>query len=213
MRERQATKRDKSERPAAAAVFGLAALGGLVVHGLVGLVFVRIFWLEPYRVPAASMVPALMVGEYFLVDKRVDDVARGDVVIFEFPQDRRLDYVKRVIGLPGEQIELRDGVVYIDGSPLERTLVDEIGWHDDRCTAHRADRLEERAGDKSWKVLQSKTMPSYLGDYGPQQIPADHYFMLGDNRDNSADSRIWGTVPADHLVGRYSRSLIHFDPC
>ena len=191
----------------------LVLLAVLGIVGMVGLVSVRVFLFEPYRIPAASMAPTLPIGAYIVVDKRFGEVARGDVLVFEYPQDRSIDYVKRVIGLPGEQIELRKQVVYIDGSPLESSFVEEATWTDSQCRGNQARLYEEGDGAQTWQVLRSTAGLSRLADFGPTQIPADRYFVLGDNRDNSADSRIWGTVPADHLVGRLSRQLFSFDSC
>lgn len=194
-----------SHRALGCAILGLAGLGALLLGGLVA---VRIFWLEPFRIPAASMVPELTVGEIILVDKRFGAIARGDVVVFRYPPDPSVDYVKRVIGLPGEEVELRANVVYIDGQPLPTTALGELTWTDAECVRAEAELYREGAEGRAWEVLRSSAAPAPVADFGPLAIPAGHYFVLGDNRDNSADSRFWGLVPAGNLVGVLSQSLI-----
>jgi signal peptidase I len=205
--------RPKTGRWIPRSLLALGGAGGLVVLAVLALVLVRLFWIEPYRVPAASMVPELPIGQFFLAEKRLGAVSRGDVLVFEYPPDPSVDYVKRVIGLPGEQVEVRDNLVYIDDRPLVRHLIDEFIWHDQDCMDQQALRYEEGDDARSWQIIQSPGGPSRLSNFGPVRIPADHYFMLGDNRDNSSDSRAWGMVPADHLLGRASHLMVHRDPC
>ncbi len=185
-------------------------MGCLVVVAFLAL---RVFVFQPYRVPAASMLPSLPVGQYFIADRRLGTLSRGDVVVFEFPPDRGVDYVKRIIGLPGEQVEVRGHLVTIDGRPLESTFLEEIEWTDDRCNHAWGTLYQEGDGERSWQILLPPVVRSPLADFGPAQIPADHYFVLGDNRDNSSDSRAWGFVPADHLQARQSFLGVHLDPC
>jgi signal peptidase I len=191
----------------------LGSLGALGLLGLLGIILLRIFVVEPYSVPAMSMAPSLPPGQYFLADKRVGQPARGDVVVFEYPPDPSVDYVKRIIGLPGEEIELRDAVVFIDGRPLERSLVAEVSWADSSCHTTRAQQLEERDGDRSWPILHDLEGNWPWSDFGPFAIPEGQYFVLGDNRDNSSDSRAWGTVPAESIKGKLGWTLFRVDPC
>jgi signal peptidase I len=191
---------------------------------LVALAFQALLF-QPFRIPSESMKPALLVGDYLFVSKysygysryalplslplfsgRVlaSPPARGDVAVFRLPSDDSEDYIKRVIGLPGDRIEMRRGVLHINGEPVKR---ERIADHVDPEQDHPA-RIEQ------WR----ETLPNgvayhtlNLVDDGPldntqvYQVPGGHYFMMGDNRDNSADSRVLGQVgyvPFENMVGR-----------
>ncbi|HHX50755.1 MAG TPA: signal peptidase I [Clostridia bacterium] len=133
---------------------------------------IRLFLIQPFYIPSGSMEPTLQVGDRIIVNKlstRFRDPERGQVLVFKYPLDISRDYIKRVVGLPGETFEIRQGRVYIDGQLLEEDYL---------------------PGDLSHS------------DYGPVQIPEHSYFMLGDNRGNSQDSRVWGALPDNLIVGR-----------
>ncbi len=195
-------------------VFVLFLAGGVLGFlGIAILVALRVFVFQPYRIPAASMLPTLQVGQHLVGDRRLGEVERGDVLIFEFPADRDVDYIKRVIGLPGELVEVANNRVYIDGEPLERTRVDEVDWTDASCRGNRSTQYQEGDGERSWPILLNPRVGSRLAHWGPETVPPDSYFVLGDNRDNSSDSRVWGYVPADHLKARQRWLMWRFDPC
>lgn len=127
--------------------------------------------IQSCKVVGSSMEPSLYEGQYLVVNKVVywfHPPRRGDVIIFHSPENDGHDLIKRVIATPGEYVEIKDGKVYIDGTPLEEPYI-----------------AEE---------------PHY--DRPPQQVPADCYFVLGDNRNNSSDSHIWGTLPEENVVGK-----------
>ena len=161
--------------------------------------FVRTFVVQAFKIPTGSMENNLLIGDHLLVNKFVfaptmtrlermllpiDPVRRGDILVFKYPQDPERDFIKRVIGLPGETLEVRNKKVYINGKPLEEKYV------------HFIFPPEERApGDVSFDVSDKR-------DYGPVTVPERHYFMMGDNRDNSEDSRYWGVMPADYIKGK-----------
>jgi len=161
--------------------------------------FVRTFVVQAFKIPTGSMENNLLIGDHLLVNKFVfaptmtrlermllpiDPVRRGDILVFKYPQDPERDFIKRVIGLPGETLEVRNKKVYINGKPLEEKYV------------HFIFPPEERApGDVSFDVSDKR-------DYGPVTVPERHYFMMGDNRDNSEDSRYWGFMPADYIKGK-----------
>jgi signal peptidase I len=160
--------------------------------------FVRTFVVQAFKIPTGSMENNLLIGDHLLVNKFVfaptlsdverkllpiDPVRRGDILVFKFPEDPERDFIKRVIGLPGETLEVRNKKVIINGRPLEENYV------------HFIFPPEERApGDVSFDGGKS--------DYGPVTVPQGHYFMMGDNRDNSEDSRYWGFMPADYIKGK-----------
>lgn len=143
-----------------------------VIIALAIVVVLRAFVIGMYFVPSESMVPTLLIDDHVVATKmsyKLHEPERGDVVVFKYPQDESVIYVKRLIGLPGETIEIKNNTVFVDGTPL----------------------VED--------YLNSGTnMP----DYGPVTVPEDNYFMLGDNRNNSSDSRVWGFVPEENLVGK-----------
>jgi signal peptidase I len=166
-------------------------------------------WLvEAFQIPAGSMVPALLVGDHIFVKKGRTDVARGDVVVFEFPLDRRTDYVKRVVAIGGDTIEVKNGIPLINGVELAHDPIDApCSWKDDDprftdpwtepCTLVH----ETNAGHAYTIMLVSSRGAA---DYPRTVVPRDHVFVMGDNRDNSYDSRKWGFVPVDHIKGKVS---------
>ena len=160
------------------------------VVALIFALFVRTYLFQVFKIPSASMEDTLLVGDHLVVNKfslaplaltgersilPLAEPKRGDIVIFRYPHDPRQDYIKRVIGLPGETLEVRDRQVYIDGKPLE-----------EKYKIHR----------------NPKGLNFDQDDYPPTRIPENSLFCMGDNRDNSKDSRSWGFVPRDYVKGR-----------
>jgi signal peptidase I len=169
----------------------------LVVAVILAL-FVRTFGFQAFKIPTGSMEPNLLVGDHLLVNKFVfaptlgrleravlpmRPVERGDVLVFKFPEEPERDFIKRVIGLPGETLELRNQTIYINGAPLVEPYA-----HYQLPPAG-----QNGAGGENGDVRRK---------YGPVTIPAGHYFMMGDNRDDSQDSRYWGFMPATYIKGR-----------
>ena len=163
----------------------------------VGLaLFVRTFVFQAFKIPTGSMEPNLLVGDHLIVNKAVfspsatgleraimprRDIRRGEVVVFKFPKDPSRDFIKRVIGLPGDQIELRRKKVYVNGQALDEPY------------AHFITPLSPE-GDRRSSDLRE--------EYGPVTVPSGQYFVMGDNRDNSEDSRFWGFLPASYVKGK-----------
>lgn len=171
-----------------------------VVVAIILALFIRTFVVQAFKIPTGSMETNLLIGDHLLVNKLVyapaaagfeeailarKPIERGDVVVFKFPEDPNRDFIKRVIGLPGETVEIRSKRVYVDGEPLEEPYV------------HFLDPPISR--DHPEYGLRGE---SGRDDFGPEQIPEGHLFVLGDNRDNSRDSRFWGLLPADQVKGR-----------
>lgn len=194
----------------------------------------RTFLFQPFNIPAGSMMPTLLVGDNFFVSKfaygythyslpfspklfegRIfgSSPARGDVVVFRLPKDDRVDYIKRVVGLPGDRIQMRDGQLHINETAVARERMRDFAG-DDPCGSNG------QAGARRWR----ETLPNgpsyqtldcvdhgYLDNTPVFTVPAGHFFMLGDNRDNSVDSRMlssMGYIPLENIVGR--AGLIYF---
>ena len=148
---------------------------------------IRTFVVQAFKIPSGSMIPTLLVGDHILVNKfiyRFRDPARGDVVVFKYPEEPERDFIKRVIGLPGETIALRQKKVYINGEPLEESYVD---------------FLEPPGAETS---IHEVTSADVRERFGPVTVPPNQYFVMGDNRDNSQDSRYWGFLPRNYIKGR-----------
>jgi len=166
-----------------------------IVTCVIFVLFARTFVFQQSKIPTGSMIPTLLIGDYIMVNKFIyapptsaplpglleraafpmRQVRRGDIVVFKFPEEPEKDYIKRVVGLPGETLEIRDRQVYIDGRPLDETY-----------KVHRNPR--------GLNIDQD--------NFPATRIPDDAYFCMGDNRDNSRDSRSWGFVPRDYIKGR-----------
>ena len=184
----------------------------------------RAFAYEPMRVPSGSMTPTLLTGDFILVDKHSYGLRnpfgnqrlagrgvpnRGDVVVFRYPGDRSQRYVKRVVGVPGDVVEVHDGWVTLNGRRLD--VVPEGPFVDTGSPGGAVMRLElsERLPGREHPMLRCVSACAN-GVAGRWEVPPGRYFVMGDNRDNSADSRYWGFVDDADLVGRVSRVWFHF---
>jgi len=192
---------------------------------LLVLVF-RSFLFEPFKIPSSSMVPTLLIGDFILVNKfsyglrlpvanyrflETGDPERGDVVVFRYPVDGKTNYIKRVVGLPGDSITYRGKVVFVNGEPMVQNV--EGPWNGEGINRNRPGTRpviysENLDGLKHPIVLHRERVQSGVQTW---TVPEGHYFMMGDNRDASADSRSWGFVPEDHLVGKATRIWMHWD--
>ncbi|MEI7429110.1 MAG: signal peptidase I [Betaproteobacteria bacterium] len=194
------------------------------------LVFVlRSFIVEPFKIPSGSMIPTLQVGDFILVNKfaygirlpvinkkiiPVGDPQRGDVMVFRYPEDPSLDYIKRVVGIPGDKVAYQNKRLTINGEPVETHRVEDY-LHPERL--YYSKQFVEQVQGFEHKTLNDEDAPAFISDASrfPQRenchynnagvictVPAKHYFMMGDNRDNSRDSRFWGFVPEENIVGK-----------
>lgn len=179
------------------------------------VLLLRSFLVEPFRIPSGSMMPTLLAGDFILVNKftygirlpvinrkiiDIDEPKRGDVVVFRFPGDTSVDYIKRVVGLPGDRIGYYNKIVYVNGQPMTQELQGTYSGDGAAVTMTGASLRMEHLGNIDHPILiRTEQPPMVEGEY---QVPAGHYFAMGDNRDNSNDSRMWGFVPEQNLVGK-----------
>jgi len=189
----------------------------------------RSFLVEPFKIPSSSMVPTLLVGDFILVNKftygirlpvankkivELDSPHRGHVMVFRYPEDPSLDYIKRVVGLPGDRIDYRNKRLTINGNPVQLKQVDDY-LSKERMQFSR--RFVETLDGSDHEILLEEDAPAGLMpsrafpyhrdcNYNTNgltcTVPPGHYFVMGDNRDNSSDSRVWGFVPDENIVGR-----------
>jgi len=178
---------------------------------------IRSFLAEPFQIPSSSMMPTLLIGDFILVNKfaygiklpvidhkiiEVGEPARGDVVVFRFPRDPSQDYIKRVIGLPGDRITYRDKRIFVNDVEVPAELKGRYLGVGSGRDMTGAELKSEQLGSVAHDIL---VRPNSMqrGPYeGPLIVPEGQYFVMGDNRDNSEDSRFWGFVPEQNLVGR-----------
>ncbi len=191
----------------------------------------RSFMFEPFKIPSGSMVPTLLIGDLILVNKfhygirlpvinkkiiANNDVQRGDVVVFRYPQNPSIDYIKRAVGLPGDEVAYLNQKLYINGKEVETKSEGEFFDEDPNSMRFRS-RFTEKLGAVDHQILvnpAARPLISRMYDFPYSKnckytlegvtckVPAGHYFMMGDNRDNSQDSRFWGFVPDENIVGR-----------
>jgi len=178
------------------------------------VLLLRSFLVEPFRIPSGSMMPTLLIGDFILVNKftygirlpvidnkvvEIGQPERGDVMVFRFPEDPSIPFIKRVIGLPGDRIGYYNKLLYINGKPIpERSDGSYVGVGAGRNMTG-AEVFREQFEAKEHRVLVQPGRPTLEGE---MVVPEGHYFVMGDNRDNSRDSRFWGTVPDDNLIGK-----------
>lgn len=190
----------------------------------------RSFLFEPFKIPSGSMIPTLLVGDLILVNKYHYGVRlpvinkkivanhepqRGDVMVFRYPVDPRVDYIKRVVGVPGDEVRYENQRLSINGQPVETVPQGEFY---DEDSLRYANQYVEKLGAVEHRILVNPQQSSYFGNLPKSfpfaencsysaggmscKVPPGHYFMMGDNRDNSQDSRFWGFVPDENIVGK-----------
>ena len=193
----------------------------------------RSFLFEPFKIPSGSMIPTLLVGDLILVNKyhygvrlpvinkkiiANNDPRRGDVMVFRYPKDTSIDYIKRVVGLPGDEVSFRNQQLFLNGVVVPTMQTPPPGFYDEDSLRYFPE-FTEKFGEAAHRILVNpQSQPFYGAEdkidfpfrencrYSAEgvtcKVPAGHYFMMGDNRDNSQDSRFWGFVPDENIVGR-----------
>ena len=218
----------KKRRPADAAQPWWAEYSASFFPVILIVFLLRSFIVEPFKIPSGSMIPTLLVGDFILVnkftygirlpiiDKKVLDIGnpkRGDVMVFRYPENPSLDYIKRVVGLPGDDVVYRDKRLWINGKEPLRQVSDFLSKERMQYTH----RYIETLGGRPHQILLEEDAPPILPQSGSFpfagnchyninslecKVPPGHYFMMGDNRDSSSDSRVWGFVPDENIVGK-----------
>ena len=180
----------------------------------------RSFLFEPFQIPSGSMLPTLKIGDFILVNKfnyglrlpvlgttvvELGQPKRGDVMVFKYPDDNRINFIKRVVGVPGDTVEYRDKVVYVNGDAQTLTVLPvdaNVGM------PPLTEEATEQLGEREHLIWRRQTQGR---DFGPILIPDRQYFVMGDNRDNSNDSRVWGFVDDSLIVGRAFAVWMHWE--
>jgi signal peptidase I len=197
----------------------------MIVYALLIALVIRTFAYEPFNIPSSSMVPSLLVGDFLFVSKysygygskgtflgfipfsgRIggDEPKRGDIVVFKLPRDPSVDYIKRLIGLPGDTVQIRQGILYINGVPVDRSRLQTLTEETETKPPSNAADYIERLPQGPDHIIRKLGDDQPLDNTDVFTVPSHHYFFMGDNRDNSQDSRTKnvGFVPEENLVGK-----------
>jgi len=191
---------------------------------LIVLLF-RSFLFEPFKIPSGSMIPTLLIGDFIVVNKYayglrlpvahtkilpLGEPRRGDVIVFRYPVDPSVNFIKRLIGLPGDTISYRNKKLFVNGEPVSAQDQGRFTRDEVKCSTPRSDamRLRETIGEVEHDILLHDNSG---GRNGQWVVPEGHYFVMGDNRDRSNDGREWGFVPEENLMGRAVGIWLNFD--
>lgn len=195
---------------------------------ILAVLFIRTFIFEPFRIPSGSMVPTLLIGDHVLVTKYsygiwlpflhtelldLGDPEKGDIIVFRYPEDPSVNYIKRVVATPGDTIEVRRNRITING---EEQPVEEAGRYDfidDSCRASQTRRYIEDLDGVKHEILMNLGFGGALANADKITVPEDSVFVMGDNRDNSRDSRSWGFVRYDQVKGKAHFVWVSWNSC
>jgi signal peptidase I len=205
---------------------GIAETVRVIFHALIIALIIRTFLFQPFNIPSGSMKETLLVGDYLFVSKYTYGYSRysipfspplfsgriwsgtperGDIVVFRLPKDDTTDYIKRVIGLPGDRIQMIEGVLHINGEPVKRERIEDFIENEEGGRTTRVKRWRETLPSGVSYTTLDLVDNGFYDSTPVYEVPAGNYFMMGDNRDNSTDSRVLsqvGYVPVQNLVGK-----------
>lgn len=213
---------------------------------ILAVLLIRTFIFEPFRIPSGSMIPTLQIGDHVVVNKAsyglwvpwtlvevpfmesvwvvprfelldLGDPSRGDIIVFRYPENEALNYIKRVVAVPGDKIKVKNNQIYLNGEPQDLTYIDKYESMDDSCNTTPTKRSVEDLSGVEHHILQNAGMPGSLANWprnGQEEtVPEGHVFVMGDNRDNSEDGRRWGFVRHDQIKGKAHFVWFSWDSC
>jgi signal peptidase I len=207
-----------------------------LIYAVMIALFIRTFAFEPFNIPSGSMIPSLLVGDYLFVSKysygysrhslplslplipgRIfsSEPERGDVAVFKLPKDNKTDYIKRIVGLPGDKIQVQEGRLYINGKLVDRRALPGYAAKGPFGSTATIPQFEETLPNGVKHLILEKTDRGQLDNTQVYKVPAGHVFGMGDNRDDSLDSRVLsevGYIPVENLVGRAEFIFFSYDP-
>jgi len=216
MEEREDNNKNKEKK-------GIKGFIETIVFIVVVVSLIRVFLVQAFNIPSGSMKPTLLVGDFILVNKfvygswdigipftgitfyhhnnRITKPDRGDVIVFKYPENPKIDFIKRIIALPGDKVEVRNDIVYINDKPLQRKYIGEFNeYGTDIARIYKETTVRKDGKKYTYTVMEIDDGEGK--DFGPIVVPEGKYFVMGDNRDNSRDSRFWGFVPEDYIIGQ-----------
>lgn len=213
---------------------------------ILAVLLIRTYVFEPFRIPSGSMVPTLMIGDHVVVNKASyglwvpamgveipfmeslwvvprfevldwGNPDRGDIIVFRYPKDESLHYIKRVVAIPGDRIRVKNNQIFLNGVAQERTYVDKFDFVDDNCRSTSTKLYVETLGELKHEMLTNAGLPGALGTWPANDeetvVPEGMVFAMGDNRDNSEDGRRWGFVRYDQIKGKAHFVWFSLDGC
>jgi len=195
-----------------------------LLYIIIAVSLIRVFFVQAFNIPSGSMKPTLLVGDFILVNKlvygdwtfgipftnidfytiknRIVKPDRGDIIVFKYPENPKIDYIKRIVGLPGDKIEVVGDTVKVNGKVLERKYIGEFRQYNEYAKKYEECTVRKYHNNEKYCYTIMEIYEGNEKNFGPITVPEGHYFVMGDNRDNSRDSRWWGFVPDDYIIGR-----------
>ncbi|NPA51862.1 MAG: signal peptidase I [Aquificae bacterium] len=216
MEEKEENRGEKKKK-------GIKNLIETVIFIVVVVSIIRVFFVQAFNIPSGSMKPTLLIGDFILVNKlvygswdigipftniifyhynnRLTNPDRGDIIVFKYPENPKIDFIKRIVALPGDKVEVKDDLVFVNDKLLKREYIGDFKEYGTNIAKmYRETTIRKNGKPYSYTIME---IDDGLGkDFGPIVVPEGHYFVMGDNRDNSKDSRFWGFVPEDYIIGQ-----------